>query len=137
MALATIKSAGTHATLTEADHQPYWPSLTLASAITAGHSHEKNEITTATAPTKTTKLAAGEGASAGALRAGDAAANDAIDATQGHAKYAKHALISITSMRMVLLLMFSLDRGDHLEIPRQHSLFNHHGIGIGDGNAAQ
>ena len=110
LGLDTTKFAGPPATRKEAGSTQSSSSRTLASATTAPHSHEKNEIIHATAPTKPTKLAAGEIAIAYAPRAGDATATDAIDATQGHAKYAKHAQISLTSMKMVLLWSKQLDR---------------------------
>ena len=56
------KSAGTPATRKEAGSTHNSPSRILASATTAPHSHEKNEIINATAPTIPTKVAAGEGA---------------------------------------------------------------------------
>ena len=56
---------------------------------------------TVIAPAETTGVAAGEGAIVDVLGAGDVAVKDAIDARLRRKKYAKHALMFITRLKMV------------------------------------
>ena len=56
-----------------------------------------------TAPIETTEVVAGESAIVDVLPAGDVAVKDAIDARLRRKKYAKHALMFITPLKMASL----------------------------------